>query len=291
MENSSEKGIKKGTSRRDFLTAQIKKNKEIVNTLQLEGPIKLGQLELWSLPIEHSRHDWETHQQGIKEAIKQFPIIIPEYFPLEYKYIIDKAILGDILGVMYNDANYLFEEVASFAQQEGKDVWVIDPAYNKEFLLLGGGELATTGAALVGSGAGWDRLRSSERWNKMITRREFLIASGLGLVGLIGVSSALNILKNATGQGYLSGQDFRRVVVAEQLKHLSQSHINGKALLIYPPIHWQVINQYLRDDSGLQKRANVYNRLREIPQFESLFQARHYVPYQKGWKLTQKLSL
>lgn len=280
MDTDTEKVINR--SRRAFLTGNLKADREGSNVLQVEGPIRLGQLVLWTLPIEHQRHQWETHKESIEELIKQYSIIIPEYFPPEYKHLRDAPILGHILGKFYDEANYLFEGIASFAHQKRKDVWVVDPAYNEAFLTAGGIELA----APIGLGLGASALR-----DRMGTRRQFLATASVGLAVLIGSLMTLNLLENTKGQGSLSGIDFRRVVIAEQLKHLSKSQITGDALLIYPPVHWKVINHYLGNDAELQNRVNIYNRLREIPQFAPLFQARHYVPSQEGWKLEQKVSL
>lgn len=284
---------KETLSRRGFFTGNFNFDREKANTIQVEGPIQIGQLELSVLPIGHHRHYWERHEDNVKELIRQYPVIIPEYFPLEYQHLKDVPVLGGILRASYDDANYLFEEIALFAHQEGKGVWVIDPAYDEAFLSIGTMEYSAVFGLTVGVVATAAALKKERGlWNRLTTRQQFLVEVGLGTSFLTGTLISLNMFENAKGKGPpLSGTDFRRVVIAEQLKSLSQSDITGNALLIYPPIHWKVIKHYLENDVELRNRANIYNHLKGIPQFEPLFQARHYVPTQESWNLEQKVSL
>lgn len=290
-------------TRRELLLGKKEKGVHHDSLPKLEGPIRINNLDLYVLPVDHWRQDYEKHQKLIETAVSQFPIIIPEYFPPEYQSLLDSQ--NPILGPMfrsYRESNYLFEKVASQCLSENKNVWVLDPAYCGEFAALRAFDLGGTvslmaGGALMGGLGVFKKLEGKQIdlteyslgrvFFGASTRREFLYT----LVTLVGFASYAGAFGKSM-VGLDLENDFRIRVVAEQLKLLSSVLPPGsKALLIYPPAHWKSIHGLLSDDKTKEQRLGLHLKLKELPFFKPLFLARNYKPTQTGWEQIQTIQI
>jgi hypothetical protein len=254
-------------------------------TSRREGPFNIGNLELYALPIEHRKADWVKHQSEVKEALSQYQTVIVEYFPSEYAQLKQEPGIGKMLG-NYDEANFLFDKVAEVAKETGKDLWVLDPAYNKDFMKIKGAQ----GASLLLTLGSAATLKVSDELaarGKGHSRRRFL-SGAAGLLAASAIPGTVSVVLEL-GAHHLSPpiteHDLRRVVVSKGL-----SQVSGKALLIYPPAHWRDIKGYIQDPKDMQTRFSYYEKLKEIG-LDSLFQARHYKVADNEWKLEEKLPI
>lgn len=236
------------------------------------------------LLTEHTSEDWPPKAADITREIKRAKVVIPEYLPSEYASLrqhpnfIESMSLPD-----YDEANGLFNQVETVCRKEGKEMWVVDPAYNRDCetlrMLLWAPALGTYIGGYVGILEGIMQKRK-------IPRRElFKMALKIGIGGIGIVSQLL--------WGMDIENDLRQVVTAEQLHQLYASSAIPQndgisAAMIIPEGHWTGdkiapgIRSYLLNDKLRSERLDRYKSLfgETLP---SLFTARHYLPgYQAG---------
>ncbi len=271
--------------------------------IAVEGPIRLGNLNLTVLAVEHNEVAWKNHAKEIKEAISQFPIIIPEYFPLEYNFLSESENPYVKWNIdTYRSLNYVFEEVSAACLSSGKDVWVVDPAYCENFgyvrestrfpqVVIGG---AASAAVFNWADKKKDDPDSSPRRKAMKNIAKFV---GLSLFGftinpLGNDVSSFNGIMGKPSPGLLLEQDIRRVMVAHALEQMgADMQSPNNALLIYPKEHWDKINYYLTHKNEREKRYKMYSQLRSIPTFAPLFELRHYRPNGANWTQIERTKL
>lgn len=242
---------------------------EIPNGSLIEGPLQVGNLQLYTLPIEHHLDSWNASWEQVIDGIKAFPLIVPEYFPPEYRHLRYSSNPAISLAVSsYNDSNYLFDRVAEWCLEENKEVWVLDPAYDETAIALRSAGWFT--ALAHGANAGL---------NPLLSRRQFL--KGI-LVLAAGLSPATEVVLE---------ESFRRTVVSENIRHLGQQvPQDTNALLIYPPAHWSSIKDRIIDPES-NRLFGFYKNFKDNPAFKNLFLARNYVPSGNKWEQKQVVAL
>ncbi len=272
---------------------------DVIKETKLEGPLTLGKLKLYTLSTEHTAQDWQANQALITQIIQKVDLVIPEYFPPEYRYWLKTTNPIMQLAVdAYAKANVLFDEVEKLCVQENKELWVVDPAYGSEFVLLR--STLQEPEALAETAAIWYWLRRrlgpiAEGNSLTIFRRRFIIALGtfLGintLMWLLKPDLVISQLTSAVDNvrpvpSTLLEQDLRRVVIAEQLWQLGQRLPSTKqAVTIYPEAHLKIIRYYLTHQRERRIRLQLYQKVFDGGVFSPLFAARNYQRYQDTWQ-------
>lgn len=263
---------------------------------RMEGPLKVGNLQLSVLTMGHSRDDWFKYQDTVKKLIDTYPVIIPEYFPPEYSGTNGNRLTEGVRKT-FKDANYLFDEVEAYCRNSKKEVWIVDPAYNTSFMVLRGGMfLAETVGLFEGLGALGSTVK---RRNSTFTRRNFLEhAKDFGLAAAtfsIGVFTPPEILSLSSSQGIvgkLVERHLRYILIASLLKDLSaQVPPKTQGLLIYPNIHWESIKKYLENDGERRSGLSKIAWLKNVPGANYLFQGRHYISDGYAWSEQQRIEV
>lgn len=234
----------------------------------IEGPRVIGNMNLYALPIEHDKGTWSEKGAEITDAVGKFGVIIPEYFPPEYQSI-------PIPNSFYYDVeNYVFSKVADICVQQKKDVWVIDPAHDASYIAfrtLIDTPFITATFLLMRY---WlVAIRHLAGNPEVATRRQFLQRVGTEVA--IPIYAALSWI----GDGNTPLESpFRMSMVAQNLIEVGKSlRPKTDSLLIYPPAHWPLIQQYLDDEGERNRTIGRYTEvLEKLPLFKSLYQVRHY---------------
>lgn len=249
----------------------------------LEGPIKIGNIDLYPYLINHSKEDWEVNGQSLIEAMRRFGLIMPEYFPPEYSGIRDRIpILGRYITDNLDPSdNYLFKKVEEFCKENKKNVYVLDPAYNESFIIFHGILfLPVTGMlSAVAAKMGYELFKQN---SNTITRRAFL----KGIVAVCSATAATQLSIGALqgphkipGPSVVLGNiedQFRESQVAQNLIKLGDLlPAQTEALLIYPPSHWKGIEYYLENADSRRETLGKYRWLRWFG-LKSLYEIRHY---------------
>lgn len=253
----------------------------------LEGPKEVGNIQLYALPVSHSRIYGEAYRQVVEKAVSSFKIILPEYFLPEHTGLYRYPVIGEYIKQLNATDNYLFEQVAQLCQEQKKEVWALDPAYNESFIafraLLHTHPIATflTLSALAGYGL------YQQYKNHRITRKGFLEGCFLGSLSAVSAAKAGMIAFGAiVGPNRVPGLSvalgeiedrFRQSQVAQHLVDLGKIlPPQSEALLIYPPWHKHQIEYYRENDDARRDILDRFNGLRRFSIFQPLFQIRHY---------------
>ncbi len=274
--------LESSTNRRGFLTGRVLTSSEKeVTQPAIEGPYQIGNLALSVLPIEHDKKTWEKSQDLVTDAISQFPIIIPEYFPPEYRHLeSDPNPFISINVSGYEYANYLFKEVERISNEQSKEVWVLDPAYTAEY----GNFFRTSQLGIIFSGIG-SIIYSAMQQHPLPRRAVIAQCVGVPLMflGLSGLVDNFGIVE----------PNLRESFVATHLDTLGTLlPPESSALLIYPRSHWSSIKDSLdKKNPKHDLKLNAYLQLKKFPYLESIFYARNYVPDEDGWKQVRRISL
>lgn len=270
------------STRRNLLTGKFASHERQVIELGLIHNT-IGNLDLYALPIEHDYNTWQVNERRIVDLVGHFPTLIPEYFPPEYAAL-DSSSFG-LLG-QYKEANYLFHALDSVAHKGGKELYVLDPAYDAAMVAFRAlGATSSLGLAAMSAKLGVGLVPKSKQESEGVldlNKRELL-------KGMSAIALGSSLGGSAAGLSWVKvmgiENDIRRVIVAEQLARLGE--VLGekkKALLIYPPEHWRWISLYLGDPVLRDKQLRAYAPLRDVG-FSNLFVGRNYKPTEEGWVL------
>lgn len=273
----------------------------------IEKPIQIGtNLSLHPITVRHDVEAWKKYGPKITELVNSYPIVIPEYFPPEYTHLEndpDRTVAYLVGAIKRSGANYLFEGVEQAMKTGKNDVWVLDPAYNKEFITLRETLMTVDAAGVLIATKAIDKLTktgNSKKREEGITRRTFLRTAAAGAIAygtssIAGFSSETDPAITPEEAFWACGRvtvdcvhaienDLRRVVVAEALTNLSKRFEKpSQALLIYTKPHWERIIKYIDNPQERKLRLKVYSSIPEIRALHSLFIARNYQTDGESW--------
>lgn len=257
----------------------------------LEGPAKIGNIQLYTLPVNHSRIYGEAYQKVVEDAVSSFKIIIPEYFLPEHTNLYRYPLIGNYIRYLNTTDNYLFEQVARLCQEQKKEVLVLDPAYDESFIafraLLHAPLIATLTAvsAITGALAAYDLYKQYK--DHQFTRKEFLKGCILGgasvaslaktnMLALGAIVGPSRIPGLSTSLGEIEDR-FRESQVAQHLIDVGKGlPPQSEALLIYPPWHRQRIKDYIENHDSRREMLDRFNWLHRFNIFQPLFRIRYY---------------
>lgn len=260
--------------------------------ITIEGPRRIGNMNLSTVPTNHLRVHWEDYKGVIKSAISDFDNIAVEYFPPEYtKFVQSTPFLGKAVQELDEEKNYLFNEVAKILRESGKNVWVLDPAYGGEFVGLRTAlhfppMLFLAGLSALSAAIAANDLYQHHKETKL-KRRDFLKAFGLGAI-----SVAAGLQTGYLGYGAIVGpshtpglssvlgrieDDFRENITAENLVTLGKTLPKETDMLfITTPLHRQREEWYLNHDDAREFVYSAYHLLSYFNSCKPFFQIRNY---------------
>lgn len=289
FENQSRKSSEKRPQKQE-----IKKEYEVEN-------IQIGNLSLTAIVTEHNEKTWESQGQEILKELKSFPLVIPEYFPPEYKNNDKNSFME--FGVNYYDKeNKLFDHVSDFCLKNSKEIRVLDAAYNEAIVafraLINVPEATAYSVFGVPLAIAATERRKSKKETEVKSDKVSSVFHNTAravMVGgaLTGSASRMTIDSNTYEQ------TLRRVFVAQALIQLGNSLKPGShAAIIYPPAHWYGrtrnhgkiqeaktgIREYLLNESMRKHDLKLYDKYRNRPTFAPLFETRNYSSENGYWK-------
>lgn len=311
MDNDSENPVPakdKGFSRRKFLTGVGLGAAALVTkvTAAESEPkesnfetLKVGNLTIKALSVEHNIADWEIYKDLIIDLIEDSTFVIPEYFSPEQEMIKQKAnpLYDTGLSVMEAE-NKLFNKVADTCAEKNKDVWRVDPAYCEEFLKLKAALVGTdyVAEAAIGYPLISTLMTAKKNPNGTMTRRSFLQSAAKIAIGE-GVSKGVEaitqrIVGKPLSPDYTVEKDFRHVLTAEALIALgAKLEQPTNVFLMYPKAHMDGIKKYLENDKERESRFKIFSNLKGVKQFEKLFESKEYARDNDKWKQVDSITI
>lgn len=243
---------------------------------RVTSPIKFDNLELYGYPTDHTENGWKQNGEDLKELAALFAFVGLEYCPPEYAHINNWPIIGPFFADMDARDNALYHHLVEFCQTEGKDILVVDPAYKALFIALRYSDIplkypsqirdVTLGAALgIGLLSG----------NPPIARRTLLhIGLLTTITGLTAGPRAVNELAHWKPDWE---DPLRESSSTRQLTLLGQTlKERKKALMVTTAKHWEGIVKNAQNPDLCAQTLAQFDRLREIPSFDSFFRTRYY---------------
>jgi len=273
--------------------------------------IKVGNLELTPIITEHDQKTWEKDGGAILNTIKDYPLIIPEYFPPDYEPHLKESPLIDLAinkATNYDSLNFAFTKIGEYAQKSDRVVCVVDPAYSDAFVKLRASK--NWWMPLLGAiGASPYVAQASEHIKHFdkTTRRQMLKS-----VAKTVVASTIAISGVGAGTFFMGGDkdpmgvelDIRHVFIAESLSQLGEEILQPtKTAIIYPKGHWygeqeggtphtKGILFYLQNPDKRQEQFKRYcDEFSGKQTWEDFFKIRRYTPVQDGWKQEETMIL
>lgn len=314
-EDSGEKGA--SFSRRDFLkvsgavlgAAVAPRGLEKLGNTEIDvsQEVKVGNLLLTPIITEHTERDWEEHGKEILAKLDQFQIVIPEYFPPEYKHLADNPVM-EVSG--YEQQNKLFEHLADNLLYRDKDVWVVDPAYSEAAVAfrplantpaivaeVGGANLLVEVGAVAALAhtlpksykeEGLSREEIQEKEEQRLKSEPFMKGKRLARA----IVTPITLMHSSTIEHSPIEADFRELFVAESLTILGRrAEVGTRAAIVYPQAHWTKIREYLKDDKMREETLKKYIAIKKIPIYTPMFETRHYKAENNHWTKLQGFSI
>ena len=266
--------------------------------LETSENITVGNLELTPIITEHNKKTWQENGSDILNRLKEFKIVIPEYFPPDYEHsmknnqLLDKA----INLTNYDDSNYLFTEISNYLLRQSKQVLVVDPAYSEAFVKL---RLSRNWwmPILGGFATSIPFLTKKDSKTGEINIKKTLVAATVGLVA--GTYTA-GCDHDPTGIEL----DIRHVFIAESLTQIGKGLVTPtKAALIYPGGHWKgEIKQSMQWTNGIlfylqnpKERQEKFNKYCETfankKKWQDFYKIRRYTSDNNKWEKQTEIEL
>lgn len=264
---------------------------------------KVGEkLTIQAIPLEYYRGDvLQKHGESITRAIQNSDGVIFEYFPQELKPLADNLLAQSFTNVDWFMPYY--EHAASAAAKANKEVFALDPAHKFDFMAIrqlpvltfsvGAGSFLAAGAieALVKD--------KDHRPLKVRVAQGALAAVGLGSIGLsLYNRNALKREHKSQNPSHgITEPHFRRIVIAQGIKNLAATMDadpavgEKKLVLLYPPVHWKGIKEYLDNSDKLKRNFRIASAFKIGPLKDSLFSIRNYTFENNDWKLKSQKQI
>lgn len=253
-------------------------------------------LTIQAIPLEFYRGDvLKKHGEAITEVIKNSDGVIFEYFPDELKKISTNPLVYSFTNVDWFMPYY--EHAAKAAADAHKEVYAIDPAHKINFALLRQIPVATFGLSVgsfLAAGQIPPIIKSKnipESYTKAVVGGLFGLAISGTLVSGYEAGAMKREHKRKIPSKSFTEPNFRRIVVAQGIKQIAadldadptSKHKN--IVLLYPPIHWKGIKDYLDNPVRLHRNFRIASAFKVGGLKESWFSIRNYVHSDAKWQL------
>lgn len=259
-------------------------------------------LTIQAIPLEFYRGDvLQKHGESITRAIQNSDGVIFEYFPTEIKPLSDNLLAQSFTNVDWFMPYY--EHAANAAAKANKEVFALDPAHKLDFMMIRQLPVLTFG---VGAGsflaAGTIEASVKDKDHRLLhvsAAQGALVGVGLGAIGLsiFNRNAMKREHKSQSPSHGFTEPHFRRIVIAQGIKNLAATmdadpSIGGKKLvLLYPPVHWKGIKEYLDNPDKLKRNFRVASAFKVGPLKDSLFSIRNYTFDNNDWKLQSQKQI
>jgi hypothetical protein len=256
-------------------------------------------LTIEAIPLEYARSDvLAKHGEAIKKSIQGSDGVVFEYFPDEIQKIRENALIQKTTNVEWFMPYFQF--AAHAAKDAEKPAFVFDPAHDFNFMVVRGlteviwglGSFASFLAASrmkqIGSKFGWNPAKTQK-----VETASVISGIALGAFGLLqGTARTREHLRQKPNTG-LTESNLRRVIVAKGIQNFAKQldadpeSTPKKLLLLYPPVHWKGIREYLDNPQKLNRAFRIASAFKVGGLRESCFTMRQYEPQGQAWKKMQ----
>ncbi|SRR5258708_2504291 len=261
-----------------------------IDPMTILPEVKVGNLVLTPIQIEHTENDWQHHGEKLKEVLSGFSTIIPEYFPYEYDNLTQRNIITSIpLSLVYNKANALFDHLGENLLANNKELWIVDPSYSMAsiaFRLLTNTPMVVTGITISTAMVDFavnkvfpveEKVDEKDRKFQLTMRKTGKrLLNGMINTGQISIGGILEKTEE---------QEMRHALIAEGLNTLGKTVApETRAAIIYPSAHWQEISKLLEDETTRKEKVEHYRKIMsKTPLLTDLFEIRHYKASEGKW--------
>jgi len=256
-------------------------------------------LTIEAIPLEYASNEvLIKHGEALKQTIKGSDGVIFEYFPDEIQKIRENPLIQKTTNIEWFMPYSQFN--AQAAREAGKRAYVLDPAHDLNFAVMRGvtevvwgfgsfaSFLAASRMSRIGAKFGWNTAKA-----KQAEAASVITGIALGAVAFLqGTARTREHLRQKPNTGFTES-NFRRVIIAKGIQNIAReldadpNATPKKLVLLYPPVHWKGIKEYLDDPKRLNRAFRIASAFKVGGLKESCFTTRVYEPQGNSWKKTQ----
>lgn len=270
---------------------------------QIEELMIGSKLRLRVFPVDHKPDMLEMFKRQMATEIAKPDVksVVVEYFPPEIKRLQNNEAAKSATN--YHEIVPFFEEILNTTSRVGKDIFVLDPAHDINFLAA-----RTFFTTQVGIGIGTEGMSLAYALgrNRKMSRREFLTTIGVFAAGAALLKAptkeAVSVIEEEKLHGkpseVFSENNFRRSIVAQGLRQLgSQMDTDPSApdttmFMVLPPVMWKGIKRFLTDSKALAEMYKKDQMLRiNDATIKSFFTIRQWRYQNNDWELVNQTRI